>query len=83
MKSIERGNAVFGIHVNSIRDKHGQVKVAGPNPFSYIGLHVSQDAFAFAILVRKTYPCAVLASAQVAEPVRAVRMPATAKFNAQ
>ncbi len=43
MKSIERGNNVIGIHINGIRDKDGQVKPNGPNPFEYLGLHISAD----------------------------------------
>lgn len=43
MKSIERGNAVVGIHINGIRDKYGAVKACGPNPFDYLGLQISAD----------------------------------------
>jgi hypothetical protein len=43
MKSIERGNAVLGIHINGIRDRYGRVDAAGPNPFEYLGLEVSTD----------------------------------------
>lgn len=43
MKSVERGNKVIGIHINSIRGKDGQLKVSGPNPFEYLGLEISKD----------------------------------------
>jgi len=43
MKSIERGNAVIGIHINGIRDRHNLVKPQGPNPFLYLGLQISAD----------------------------------------
>ncbi len=43
MKSIERGNIVIGIHINGIRDRHGTVRPQGPNPFDYLGLHISAD----------------------------------------
>ncbi|MCZ8227526.1 MAG: TIR domain-containing protein [Burkholderiaceae bacterium] len=43
IKSIERGNKVIGVHINSIRDKDGQVKKSGPNPFDYLGIEVSSD----------------------------------------
>lgn len=43
MKSIERGNRVIGIYINSIRGKDGQVKAQGPSPFDYLGLEVSPD----------------------------------------
>lgn len=43
MKSVERGNIVIGIHINAIRDRHGNVHSQGPNPFDYLGLHISAD----------------------------------------
>ncbi len=43
VKSVRRGNRVFGVHVNSIRGKDQLTKVAGPNPFDYIALKYSQD----------------------------------------
>jgi MTH538 TIR-like domain (DUF1863). len=43
LKSIERGNFVLGIHINSIVDKNRQTKALGPNPFDYIGLSISED----------------------------------------
>lgn len=43
MKSIERGNAVLGIHVNGIRDRYGAIHAQGPNPFDYLGLEISVD----------------------------------------
>jgi hypothetical protein len=43
MKSIERGNAVIGIHINGVPDKSKQTKAQGPNPFDYLGLQISAD----------------------------------------
>lgn len=43
MKSVARGNIVIGIHINGIRDRQGNVRPQGPNPFDYLGLHVSAD----------------------------------------
>lgn len=43
MKSIERENLVIGIHINGIRDLHGNVSSPGPNPFDYLGVHISAD----------------------------------------
>jgi hypothetical protein len=43
IKSIERGNGLLAIHINSVRDKTGQTKVAGPNPPDYLGIQVSAD----------------------------------------
>ena len=43
MKSIERGNRVIAIHINGIRDKYGNVKAQGQNPFHQLGLEISAD----------------------------------------
>lgn len=43
MKSIEYGNSLLGIHINSIGDKHGGSKPLGPNPFNNLGLAISSD----------------------------------------
>lgn len=43
MKSIERGNSVIGIHINSIRDRNSRTKALGPNPFEHLGLQISAD----------------------------------------
>ena len=43
MKSIERGNRVIGIHINSIKGKDQLTKTDGPNPFSNLGLEISSD----------------------------------------
>lgn len=43
MKSIERGNFVFGIHINRIPCKNSQIKPVAPNPFDYLGLEISAD----------------------------------------
>ncbi|MBN0009313.1 hypothetical protein JTL71_34875, partial [Pseudomonas aeruginosa] len=29
--------------INGIRDRHGTVRPQGPNPFDYLGLHISAD----------------------------------------
>jgi hypothetical protein len=42
-KSVERGNAVFGIHINNILDKNRQTKTLGPNPFANLGVIVDSD----------------------------------------
>ena len=41
MRSIERGNRVLGIHINSIKRKNQMTKVSGPNPFDNLGLEIS------------------------------------------
>ena len=43
MKSIERGNRVIGIHINSIKGKDGQFKPLGPDPFANLGVEISGD----------------------------------------
>lgn len=43
MKSIERGNSVIGIHINSIGGRDSQTKAKGPNPFDYLGLQIGDD----------------------------------------
>ena len=43
MKSVERGNSLIGIHINSIPDKDKLVKPDGPNPFNSLGIQLSDD----------------------------------------
>jgi len=43
LKSIERGNALLGVHINSIKDRTEKTKAAGPNPFDYLAVSISQD----------------------------------------
>jgi hypothetical protein len=42
-KSIERGNSLIGIHINSVKGKDQKTKPLGPNPFDYLGLIISND----------------------------------------
>lgn len=43
MKSYDRGNTLFGVHINSVLDKNRQTFVQGPNPLDYLGFVVSAD----------------------------------------
>jgi hypothetical protein len=43
LKSYDRGNALFGVHINSVPDKYQQTFVQGSNPFSYLGFVISAD----------------------------------------
>ena len=43
MKSIERGNRVLGIHINSIPGKDQRTKTLGPDPFNNLALQISDD----------------------------------------
>ena len=42
-KSIDVGNSLLGIHINSIKGKDEKTKGTGPNPFNYCGLRISDD----------------------------------------
>ena len=42
LKSIERGNGVFGVHINGIKDKYQSVQRPGPNPFEYLSIRSPQ-----------------------------------------
>ena len=38
VKSMQRGNGLFGVHINGIRDKFQQIRALGNNPFDYLGV---------------------------------------------
>jgi len=48
-KSMQRGNSLFGIHINGIRDKNRVTKPYGPNPFDYLGVRYNADGTALAL----------------------------------
>ena len=43
MKSLERGNAVLGVHINGIAGKDQKTKALGKNVFDWLGLQISAD----------------------------------------
>jgi hypothetical protein len=43
LRSVQRGNRVLGIHINSIPGKDSQAKALGPSPFEHLGLEISTD----------------------------------------
>lgn len=43
VKSYDRRNKLFGVHINGIKDKNGQTFQPGPNPFDYLGFVVSDN----------------------------------------
>lgn len=43
IRSIYKGNGLFGIHINGIKGKDGKTKDNGPNPFEYLALSYSTD----------------------------------------
>ena len=44
VKSLERGNGLFGVHINSISDKFGRTYSLGENPFAYIAYKWEQGS---------------------------------------
>ena len=43
MKSLEKGNSLIGIQINSITGKDGKIKEIGPNPFEHLAIEYSSD----------------------------------------
>jgi hypothetical protein len=43
MKSLEKGNSLIAIHINSIPGKDKLTKNLGPNPFANLGLVIADD----------------------------------------
>ncbi len=43
LKSYDRGNSLFGVHINSVPDKNKKTFKNGVNPFDYLGFIVSDD----------------------------------------
>ena len=43
LKSYDRGNKLFGIHINSIRDKNNQIFTKGINPFDNLGFYINSQ----------------------------------------
>jgi hypothetical protein len=43
LKSFRRGNHLFGVHINGIKSRDGNVKALGPNPLDYVGVTFSAD----------------------------------------
>lgn len=42
-KSLKKGNHVFGVHINGIRDKDKKIKNLGLNPFNYLGIRYDKN----------------------------------------
>lgn len=43
LKSYDRGNKLFGVHINGVKDKYQQTYAQGKNPFAYLGFVISED----------------------------------------
>ena len=50
LKSMQRGNALFGVHINGIRDKDRTTKTYGPNPFECLAVTYNTDGTSLALL---------------------------------
>lgn len=43
LKSYDRGNKLFGVHINGVPDKYRQTYAQGKNPFAFLGFVISED----------------------------------------
>lgn len=50
IKSIEKGNRVFAVHINGIKGKDEKTKADGPNPFEYLAFKYSADGKSLEVL---------------------------------
>lgn len=41
--SLSKGNALLGVHINSIKAKDQLTKATGPSPFEYLGVTINAD----------------------------------------
>ena len=53
MKSFKKGNHIFGVHINSIKDKKGNTKRKGANPFEYLAVSFSKSGRTASLLEYK------------------------------
>jgi len=44
LKSVKKGNHIFGVHINSIKCKNGQIKAKGKNPLDYVGIFAKDNS---------------------------------------
>ena len=43
LKSVKKGNHIFGVHINSIPCKNKEIKPLGKNPLDYVGLFAKDN----------------------------------------
>lgn len=43
LKSVKKGNHIFGVHINEIKCKNGKIKNLGKNPLDYIGVYADDN----------------------------------------
>jgi len=44
LKSVKKGNHIFGVHINSIKCKNGRIKDKGKNPLDYVGIFAKDNS---------------------------------------
>ena len=44
LRSVKKGNNIFGVHINSIKCKNGNTKLKGKNPFDYLGVYAKDKS---------------------------------------
>lgn len=43
IRSVQRGNKIFGVHVNPIKDRYERIKAQGLNPFEFLALKYASN----------------------------------------
>ena len=43
LKSLKKGNYVFAVHINGIKDKYKKTKNLGKNPLDYVGVYAKNN----------------------------------------
>jgi hypothetical protein len=50
LKSMKRGNRLFGVHINSVKGRNQLTKPLGPNPFEYLAIRYSDSGITATML---------------------------------
>lgn len=50
LKSVKKGNHIFGVHINSIKGKNSLTKSQGKNPFDYLALKYSESGVSLTLM---------------------------------
>ncbi|TDX36565.1 TIR-like protein DUF1863 [Halanaerobium congolense] len=43
IKSLAKGNGIFGVYIHNIKDKYGNVAIQGHNPFDYLAVKYNEE----------------------------------------
>lgn len=43
LKSVKKGNHIFGVHINGVKCKAGNTKDLGKNPLDYVGVYAKEN----------------------------------------